>query len=186
MPAPERYTAQGILTTYLETKNITIYAHGPTGAPVFEKFFTNCGTKTMLAFVKPYHWSSITTDPDYWEHTHILLLRDPREQHSHAGFLQGMSLRDINNKRDNMFYSTHLRPHLREALNAEFDFYIEYDELSRYLMDHTPAPTPIGEPVSLFPIDDEIKAYNEIKDTKMKLEVPQWRELIMKGQIAEI
>ena len=62
MQAPERYSADSILTTYLETQNITLYAHGPVGVPIFEDFFKNVGTKTMMAFVKPYHWTSITHD----------------------------------------------------------------------------------------------------------------------------
>ena len=36
---------------------------------------------------------------------HVLVLRDPMEQHKHAAYLHGMSLHSINQKRDNMFYS---------------------------------------------------------------------------------
>ena len=72
MTTPERYSEESILTTYLETKNITLYAHGPVGVSIFETFFKNVGTATMLAFVKPYHWTSITHD--YTNHTHILIL----------------------------------------------------------------------------------------------------------------
>ena len=46
--------------------------------------------------------------------------------------------------------------------------------------------TPPGDPVSLFDISDEVRAYNEIIDSKMELTVPQWRELIMRGQLEEI
>ena len=45
---------------------------------------------------------------------------------------------------------------------------------------------PPGEPVSLFDISEEVRAYNAIKETKMELEIPQWRELIMRGQLEEI
>tara|TARA_Y100000994_G_scaffold175704_1_gene144974 strand:+ start:25 stop:582 length:558 start_codon:yes stop_codon:yes gene_type:complete len=183
-PAPERYTSDSILTTYLETKNITLYCHGPTGTPIFEDFFKNVGTQTMLAFVKPYHWTSITHD--YINHTHILILRDPIESHNHAAYLQGVSMRDINTKRDNMFYSTHLRPYLGEVINAQFDFYIDYRKLGNYLFDYKLPETPPGEPVNLFDISDEIKAYNTIKESKMELQVPQWRELIMRGQLESI
>ena len=85
-----------------------------------------------------------------------------------------------------MFYSTHLRAYLGEVVNAEFDFYIDYNKLSTYLFNYTPAETPPGEPVSLFDISDEVKAYNQILDSKMELTVPQWRELIMRGQLEEI
>ena len=183
-PAPERYTEKQVLTTYLETKNITLYCHGPVGTGIFEDFFKNVGTRTMLAFVKPFHWSKITRD--YVNHTHILVLRDPIEAHNHAGYLQGVSMRDISNKRDNMFYSTHLRAYLGEVINAEFDFYIDYKKLNNYLFNFTPADTPPGDPVSLFDISDEVRAYNEIIDSKMELTVPQWRELIMRGQLEEI
>tara|TARA_B100000287_G_scaffold168635_1_gene159123 strand:+ start:426 stop:980 length:555 start_codon:yes stop_codon:yes gene_type:complete len=184
MPTPERYSEDSILTTYLETKNITIYAHGPVGIPVFESLFKNTGTQTMMAFVKPYHWTTITND--YVNHTHILVIRDPIEQHNHAAYLQGVSMRDINRKRDNMFYSTHLRPYLGEVINAQFDFYIDFAKLNNYLFDYVAPEVPPGEPVNLFDIGDEIRAYNAIKETKMELEVPQWRELIMRGQLESI
>lgn len=184
MPAPERYKADSILKTYLETKNITLYSHGPTGVDIFEPFFKNVGTTTMLAFVKPYHWTSITHD--YTNHTHILILRDPIECHNHAAYLQGVSMRDINKKRDNMFYSTHLRPYLGEVINAQFDFYIDYKKLNRYLFDHVAPSVPPGEPVNLFDISEEVNAYNKIKENKMELEVSQWRELIMRGQLESI
>ena len=142
-PAPERYTDTQVLTTYLETKNITIYCHGPVGTGVFEDFFQNVGTRTMLAFVKPFHWSKITKD--YINHTHILILRDPIETHNHAGYLQGVSLRDINRKRDNMFYSTHLRAYLGEVINAQFDFYIDFAKLNNYLFDYVAPEVPPGE-----------------------------------------
>ena len=184
MQAPERYSADSILTTYLETQNITLYAHGPVGIPIFEDFFKNVGTKTMMAFVKPYHWTSITHD--YTSHTHILIIRDPLEQHNHGAYLQGVSMRDINTKRDNMFYSTHLRPYLGEVINAQFDFYIDFAKLNNYLFDYVAPEVPPGEPVNLFDIGEEIRAYNAIKETKMELTVPQWRELIMRGQLEEI
>lgn len=183
-PAPERYTSENVLTTYLETQNITLYCHGPVGTPVFESFFKNVGTRTTLAFIKPFHWTRITRD--YTQHTHILVLRDPIELHNHASYLNGVSMRDINRKRDNMFYATHLRPHLAEALSAEFDFYIDFKKLSSYIFDYVPPELPPGEPVNLFDVSEEVNAYNAIIDTKLELEVPQWRELIMRGQLEEI
>ena len=184
MPAPERYTEDSILTTYLETSNITIYCHGPVGVSIFEDFFTNVGTTAMLAFAKPYHWTGITHDRT--NHTHLLVLRDPIQCHNHAAYLQGVSMRDINKKRDNMFYSTHLRPYLGEVINAQFDFYIDYNKLNRYLFDWVEPAIPPGDPVNLFDISEEVDAYNNIKDNKMELEVPQWRELIMRGQLESI
>jgi hypothetical protein len=184
MTTPERYSEESILTTYLETKNITLYAHGPVGVSIFETFFKNVGTTAMLAFVKPYHWTSITHD--YTNHTHILILRDPIDCHNHAAYLQGVSMRDINIKRDNMFYSTHLRPYLGEVINAQFDFYIDFNKMNKYLFDYVAPPSPPGEPVNLFDISEEVRAYNAIKETKMELEVPQWRELIMRGQLESI
>ena len=85
-----------------------------------------------------------------------------------------------------MFYATHLRPHLAEALSAEFDFYIDFKKLSSYIFDYVPPELPPGEPVNLFDVSEEVNAYNAIIDTKLELEVPQWRELIMRGQLEEI
>lgn len=182
--APERYTDDEVLTTYIETKNITIYSHGPIGTKPFEPFFTNVGTRTTLAYVKPHHWAKITKE--YTNHTHILLLRDPIQQHKHATFLHAMSMRDIGRKRDNMFYSTHLRPYLGTVAQAEFDFYIDYQELNKYLFEwQTPKP-PAVETELFFDIGEEVVAFEYIKQNKMKLEVPQWRELLLHGQLQEI
>tara|TARA_B100001758_G_C18298920_1_gene551242 strand:+ start:394 stop:954 length:561 start_codon:yes stop_codon:yes gene_type:complete len=182
--APERYTDDQVLTTYLETKNITIYCHGPVGIQPFEPFFKNMGTKAMLAFVKPNHWKLITEE--YHHHTHILVLRDPLDQHRHGTFLHGMSMHEVSRKRNNMFYSTHLRPHLGTVANAQFDFYIPFEELNKYLFEwQTPEP-PAVETGMFFDIREEMEAYNKIKNDKMKLEIPQWRELLMRGQLEEI
>lgn len=182
--APERYNDEQVLTTYIETKNITIYSHGPVGTKPFEPFFTNVGTRTMLAYVKPHHWVGITKE--YTNHTHILLLRDPVEQHKHATFLHAMSMRDISRKRDNMFYSTHLRPYLATASAAEFDFYMDYQELNKYLFEWQSPKPPAAETGQFFDLGEEITAYEWIKQNKMKLEIPQWRELLMRGQLEEI
>ena len=182
--APERYTSHEVLTTYLETKNVTIYSHGPIGVEPFEPFFKNVGTRTMLAFVKPHHWNNITSE--YTHHTHILVLRDPLEQHRHAGFLHGMSMHEIGRKRDNMFYSTHLRPHLGTIKTAEFDFYIPFEELNKYLFEWQIPNPPVVETGLMFDLKEEYDAYSYIKENKMKLELPQWRELLMRGQLEEI
>ena len=182
--APERYTSDSVLTTYLETKNITIYSHGPVGIEPFEPFFKNVGTQTMLAFVKPYHWKTITEE--YVNHTHILVLRDPVQQHKHGTFLHGMSMHDVVRKRDNMFYSTHLRPRLGTVVNAQFDFYIPFEELNKYLFEWQVPEPPAVETSLFFDIREEMAAYEKIKNDKMKLELPQWRELLMRGQLNEI
>lgn len=182
---PERYNDTEVLTTYIETKSFTIYSHGPVGTRPFEPFFEQIGTQqTMLAFVKPHHWSAITKD--YTNHTHILLLREPEEQHRHATFLHGMSLRDVTRKRDNMFYSTHLRPYLKTVAQSEFDFYINYHDLHKYLLDWQRPEPPVVESSTFFDLGEEIVAYEWIKQNKMILEVPQWRELLMRGQLEEI
>jgi len=182
--APERYTDDEVLTTYLETPNITIYSHGPVGIYPFEPFFKNVGTQTMLAYVKPHHWKKITED--YTNHTHILVLRDPIQQHKHGTFLHGMSMHDIGRKRNNMFYSTHLRPYLGTVVDANFDFYIPFEDLNKYLWEWEVPDPPVVETSLFFDIREELDAYEIIKSSKMKLEVPQWRELLMRGQLEEI
>ena len=182
--APERYTNDSVLTTYLETKNITIYSHGPIGIEPFEPFFNNLGTQAMLAFVKPHHWKNITEE--YVDHTHILVLRDPVEQHKHGTFLHGMSMHEVGRKRDNMFYSTHLRPHLGTVVNAQFDFYIPFEDLNKYLFEWQMPKPPAVDTSLFFDIREEMVAYDKIRNDKMKIELPQWRELLMRGQLKEI
>ena len=181
---PVRYNETEVLSTYLETKSIRIYSHGPIGTRPFEPFMKNIGTRTMLAYVKPHHWAHITTE--YTNHTHILVLRDPVEQHNHATFLHAMSMRDVVQKRDNMFYSTHLRPHLGTIAQAEFDFYIDYKELNKYLLEWQNPNPPVAETGKFFNLDEELAAFEYIKRNKMRLEVPQWRELLLHGQLNEI
>ena len=83
MTTPERYNLKEVLCTYLETKNITLYAHGPVGTEPIGQFLQKQGSRTMLAYCKPWHWANVTTE--YTHHTHILVLRDPVEQHKHGG-----------------------------------------------------------------------------------------------------
>ncbi len=182
--APERYNDDQVLTTYLETKNITIYCHGPIGTKPFEPFFENVGTRTTLAYIKPHHWVGITKE--YTNHQHILVLRDPIEQHRHGTFLHAMSMYDTYRKRANMFYSTHLRPYLATVYTAEFDFYISFDELNKYLFEWQQPEPPASETGQFFDLSEDIAAYEWVKKNKMKLEIPQWRELIMRGQLEEI
>ena len=184
MTTPERYNLKEVLCTYLETKNITLYAHGPIGTEPIGKFLQKQGSRTMLAYCKPWHWANVTTE--YTHHTHILVLRDPVEQHKHATFLHAMSMRDISRKRDNMFYSTHLRPYLATVSTGEFDFYMDYQELNKYLFEWQSPKPPAAETGQFFDLGEEITAYEWIKQNKMKLEIPQWRELLMRGQLEEI
>jgi hypothetical protein len=182
--APERYQEDQVLTTYLETQNITIYSHGPIGTKPFELLFQNVGTRTTLAYIKAHHWKNITKDYD--NHTHILMLRNPIEQHIHGTFLHAMSMNQVSRKRDNMFYSTHLRPYLATIEKAEFDFYIPFEKLDKYVFDwKNPLPPPM-ETGRFFDLNEELAAYDNIRDNKMELEVPQWRELLMRGQLEEI
>jgi len=182
--SPERYNDTNVLPTYVETKNITIYGHGPIGVRPFEAFFKHLGTRTMIAYVKPAHWHKITHD--YTNHHHILVLRNPIEQHKHATFLHAMSMRDIKRKRDNMFYHTHLAPYLQTVQSAQFDFYIDFDDLHKYLFEYEQPSPPVADTELFFDISEDMDAYLSIKENKMKLEVAQWRELLMRGQIEEI
>ena len=58
--APERYNETEVLSTYLETKSITIYSHGPAGTKIFTDFFKQTGTETTLGYVKPAHWAGVS------------------------------------------------------------------------------------------------------------------------------
>ena len=84
-----------------------------------------------------------------------------------------------------MFYYTHLQPHLMTIYNANFDFYIPFEKISQYLLDYQPPEPPHIQP-QLFDITDELTAYEWIKENKMELTIPQWRDLIMRGQLDEI
>ena len=181
MTHPERYNDKEVLNTYLETGGLTLYMHGPIGVRCFENFFLNVGVQTTLAFIKPFHWRGLTKQ--FVKKEHILVLRDPMEQHQHAAYLNAMSLNAINQKRDNMFYHTHLQPYLMTVYKAEFDFYIPFEKISTYLFDYQPPPAPAMASGQLFDIADEITAYEYIKENKMELTVPQWRDLIMRGQL---
>ena len=104
---PERYNDTEVLPTYLETSNLTIYSHGPVGTKCFTDFFKQTGTETTLGYVKPAHWAGVSKA--YTNKTHILVLRDPIEQHRHAAWLHGMSIHEADRKRNNMSVSyTHL------------------------------------------------------------------------------
>tara|TARA_B100000927_G_scaffold20911_1_gene15971 strand:- start:4720 stop:5274 length:555 start_codon:yes stop_codon:yes gene_type:complete len=181
--SPERYNDTEILPTYLETSNLTIYSHGPIGTKVFKDFFKNTGTETTLGFVKPHHWTGLTRA--YTDKTHVLVIRHPNDQHRHAAWLHGISIHEVNVKRENMFYHTHLAPHLTMTQHAEFDFYIRHDKLAQYIFDYEPPATPVYEG-QLISQADELDAYYNILDNKMELKVPQWRDLIMRGQLETI
>lgn len=183
--APERYSDTEVLPTYLETKNVTIYCQGPIGIRPFIRFFEDLGTRAETAFIKPHHWRSITED--YTNHTHILVLRHPSEAHAHGAWLHAMSMRDINMKRNNMFYNTHLRPSLGMLHDAQFDFYLPFEALPHFLLDKYELPSPpVMTPPVLFNIDEDLAAYKYIKENKMKITIPQWRELMLTGQLKEI
>ena len=183
MVRPERYNDNEIISTYLETSNITVYCHGPVGTRVFTNFMEQTGTQTTLGFVKPYMWAGLTKV--LTDRTHILVLRDPVEQHAHAAYLHGVSIHEVNRKRENMFYHTHLAPHLAAAHIAEFDFYIPFEKLGEFLFDYEAPAAPIFSS-QLIGLEDELDAYNYIQENKMELKVSQWRDLIMRGQLDSI
>ena len=181
--APERYTDNEVLPTYLETSNLTIYCHGPVGVRAFTNFFKQTGTETTLGYVKPAHWAGVSKA--YTNKTHILVLRNPLEQHKHAAWLHGMSIHEADRKRNNMFYHTHLAPHLALVRHAEFDFFIDFNHLKQFVFDYEPPAEPqfSGQ---LLGLEDELDAYSWIRNNKMELKVSQWRELIMRGQLETI
>lgn len=180
---PERYNDTEVLPTYLETSNLTIYSHGPVGTRCFTDFFKQTGTETTLGYVKPAHWAGVSKA--YTNKTHILVLRDPIEQHRHAAWLHGMSIHEADRKRNNMFYHTHLAPHLALVRHAEFDFFIDFNHLKQFVFDYEPPAEPqfSGQ---LLGLEDELDAYSWIRNNKMELKVSQWRELIMRGQLETI
>ena len=181
--APERYTDNEVLPTYLETSNLTIYCHGPVGVSAFTNFFKQTGTETTLGYVKPAHWAGVSKA--YTNKTHVLVLRNPLEQHKHAAWLHGMSIHEADRKRNNMFYHTHLAPHLALVRHAEFDFFIDFNHLKQFVFDYEPPAEPqfSGQ---LLGLEDELDAYSWIRNNKMELKVSQWRELIMRGQLETI
>ena len=181
--APERYTDNEVLPTYLETSNLTIYCHGPVGVRAFTNFFKQTGTETTLGYVKPAHWAGVSKA--YTNKTHFLVLRNPLEQHKHAAWLHGMSIHEADRKRNNMFYHTHLAPHLALVRHAEFDFFIDFNHLKQFVFDYEPPAEPqfSGQ---LLGLEDELDAYSWIRNNKMELKVSQWRELIMRGQLETI
>ena len=181
--APERYTDNEVLPTYLETSNLTIYCHGPVGVRAFTNFFKQTGTETTLGYVKPAHWAGVSKA--YTNKTHVLVLRNPLEQHKHAAWLHGMSIHEADRKRNNMFYHTHLAPHLALVRHAEFDFFIDFNHLKQFVFDYEP-PTEPQFSGQLLGLEDELDAYSWIRNNKMELKVSQWRELIMRGQLETI
>ena len=84
-----------------------------------------------------------------------------------------------------MFYHTHIMPHLAVAQTAQFDFYIRYDKLAQYIFDYEQPATPTFD-ARLIGLEDELDAYYSILENKMELQVPQWRDLIMRGQLETI
>ena len=181
--APERYTDNEVLPTFLETSNLKIYCHGPVGVRAFTNFFKQTGTETTLGYVKPAHWAGVSKA--YTNKTHVLVLRNPLEQHKHAAWLHGMSIHEADRKRNNMFYHTHLAPHLALVRHAEFDFFIDFNHLKQFVFDYEPPAEPqfSGQ---LLGLEDELDAYSWIRNNKMELKVSQWRELIMRGQLETI
>ena len=171
------------MPTYLETSNLTIYCHGPVGVRAFTNFFKQTGTETTLGYVKPAHWAGVSKA--YTNKTHVLVLRNPLEQHKHAAWLHGMSIHEADRKRNNMFYHTHLAPHLALVRHAEFDFFIDFNHLKQFVFDYEPPAEPqfSGQ---LLGLEDELDAYAWIRNNKMELKVSQWRELIMRGQLETI
>ena len=185
MTTPERYNSVEVLCTYLETKNITLYAHGPVGTEPIGRQLMHHGSRTMVAYCKPWHWANITTE--YAHHTHILVLRDPVEQHKRASFLHAMSMDKVQRKRENMFYATHLSPYLKTVSKGEFDFYIPFEKLHKYLDNEWQQPSPPAvETGQMFDLGEEIVAYEWIKQNKMELSVQQWNQLIIDGQLQGI
>ena len=185
MTTPERYNSKEVLCTYVETKNITLYAHGPVGADPFEDFFLRSGSRAMMAYIKPWHWANLTSE--YTWHTHILVLRDPVEQHKHASFLHAMSMDQVQRKRENMFYATHLAPHLKTVSKGEFDFYIPFEKLHKYLDNEWQQPSPPAvETGQMFDLGEDIVAYEWIKQNKMELSVDKWNDLVIDGQLQDI
>ena len=85
-----------------------------------------------------------------------------------------------------MFYHTHLAPYLQTVQSAQFDFYIDFDDLHKYLFEYEQPSPPVADTELFFDISEDMDAYLSIKENKMKLEVAQWRELLMRGQIEEI
>ena len=181
--APERYTDNEVLPTYLETSNLTIYCHGPVGVRAFTNFFKQTGTETTLGYVKPAHWAGVSKA--YTNKTHVLVLRNPLEQHKHAAWLHGMSIHEADRKRNNMFYHTHLAPHLALVRHAEFDFFIDFNHLKQFVFDYEPPAEPqfSGQ---LLGLEDELDSYSWIRNNKIELKLSQWRELIMRGQLETI
>ena len=185
---PERNNEGEVLKTIIETGNITIYSHGPTGVKGFQDYFYSLGFNHIQeAFIKPFHWEQITKT--HVGRTHILVLRDPVEAHHHAAYLHAVSMRQGQQKRNNMFYNTHLQPYMPVILDSLFDFYIPYEKLQDFIPTYEYAPIPAYSEkgkLQLFDLQREINTYKLIKETKIELQPPQWRELLISGQLDEI
>ena len=71
-------------------------------------------------------------------------------------------------------------------------FYIPFDKLSKFLLSYeTPKTTKelFGEAYEgpiMFDIEEERMAYKYITDNKMELNMTQWRQLLITGQLGEI
>ncbi len=178
--AAERYDMSRPLRTYLETANMTLYSHGPDGVEPFESFFEQNGTTCTLALMKPSHWRYYTQELVH--KTHILVIREPLEQHLTASNIHIKSMKKLQQKRDNLFYHTHLHPYLSVVEDAEFDFYIDHANLKAYLYSDY-KPRVVNEGPILFPIDNEMRAYNRIVRDKMALTIQNWKDLLLYGQV---
>ena len=184
---PERYNEVEPLRTYIETSAFTIYGHGPIGINPFAHLFKTIGFQSTIAFIKPWHWERLIDA--YPNKQHILLLRNPQEQHWHGAYLHAVSANQSMQKRNNLFYNTHLQPYLPVIEECSFDFYIPLEELNKFCPDYiSPSKPPYEETgkVQLFDLKREINTYERIKENKMKLEVSHFRELIIHGQLQEI
>lgn len=176
------YSDDAPVRTYLETHNLTIYAQGPTGVEPFADFFKKTGTQATLAFAKPFHWVQITKK--YFKHTHILVIQEPVKHHLASSAIHIKTMPMVERKRNNLFYYTHLAPYLSTCSIGEFDHYIHYDKLEKYLFDWEKPQVEKGP--NLFDVSQELEAYKWIKSNKMSIDTKQWRELIMRGQLEEI
>lgn len=180
--ASKVYNEDAPVQTYLETSTLSIYCQGPTGVEPFIDFFKQIGMKCLIAYVKPFHWNTITARDI--NKTHLLVIRDPYPHHRESSGIHTKSTNKIEQKRNTMFYQANLQPTLGTLMHAEFDHYINYERLKEYIFDwEYPTVQPGPE---LFSVIKEIESYDWIKENKMELEIPQWRELIMRGQLEAV
>ena len=180
--ASKVYNEDSPVQTYLETGNLSIYCQGPTGIETFVEFFKQIGTRIQIAYVKPFHWNTITKRDI--NKTHLLVIREPYPHHRESSGIHTKSTDRIEQKRNTMFYQANLQPTLGTLMHAEFDHFIQYERLKEYLFDFEYPSVQSGP--ELFSVVKEIDCYDWIRENKMELEPNQWRELIMRGQLEAI